>query len=146
MFWKSIPFVFIFLAIFGVLQVALAHAESPVTCAVCGMEMKPGARASFESIRNEKPVYLYSYSCAHAFHSKYPDAPLFAFDWDTGSKIDVKSASFLVKSKNVLKELEFGMAPTVVAFSSEALAKKHHDRLKDGEVVKGYEALEKIFQ
>ena len=125
---------------------SLSQAAPSSTCVVCGMEVKPNAKASFESIKEEKSVPLCSYTCAHRYHSKYADLPLFTFDFDTGSKLDAKSAYYLVKSHNVLKEVEFGMAPTVVAFASEAEAQKNQTRLKDGEVVKGYEALEKTFK
>ena len=121
-------------------------AATSSTCAVCGMKVKPNAKASFEAIKEEKPIALCSYTCAHRFNSKYSESALFTFDFDTGSKLDAKSAYYLVKSSNVLKEVEFGMAPTVVAFASEAEAKKNQTRLRDGEVVKGYEALEKTFK
>ncbi len=115
-------------------------------CPVCGMHFKDGAKTSFETVKDGKPVHVCSFSCARRVHKKMPEAPLKAVDFETGSAVDAKSAWFLVKSKNVLKELEFDMPPSVVAFSKEEQAKKARERLKDGEIVKGIDAVEKAYE
>lgn len=111
------------------------------------MKAGPSAKTGFESERNGKPTHFCSFACAHRFHSSadHRNAPLFAHDFKTGARLDAKQAFYLIKSKNISKELEFDMPPTVVAFSSEQTAKEIQTRLKDGEVVKGFEAVEKAY-
>ena len=116
-----------------------------VECPICGMNFEEGARTSYAGKRGDKPVQFCSFSCAHKFHGHNPKAALEARDFDGGKAVDAGSAWFLIKSKNVLRELPFDMPPTVVAFSSEAAAKKTRERLKDGEVVKGFETVEKAY-
>ncbi|MBI4403782.1 MAG: nitrous oxide reductase accessory protein NosL [Deltaproteobacteria bacterium] len=130
------------------LAINCVHAglPEPSRCVICGMEIKKDAKIIFESVRDGKPIHFCSFSCVHSFHSKYRDAPVFVYDFNSGKKVNAQSAFFIVKSKNILKELEFGMPPAVVAFLDEASARKVQVRLKDGEVVRGYETLEKMFQ
>lgn len=123
-----------------------ASAATTFKCLACGMDVAQGAKGGFESKKEQKPVHLCSFACAQAFHKRAPETPLFAYDFSTGNQVDVKLAYFLVKSKNILKEVEFGMPPFVAAFSDEISAKKTQTRLKDAEVVKGYEALEKALK
>jgi len=123
------------------LSIGLAFGALAHECLVCGMEVKPAARTAFESIQEKKPVHFCSLSCARAFHTKYPATPVTAHDYETGDSIDAKAAYFLIKSEKIVKEMGFGMAPMVVAFSKEAAAKKKQAALKEGEVVKGYDEL-----
>jgi len=116
-------------------------------CVVCGMKVPVDAKGGFEATRNEKTVHFCSFFCAKRFHShkKYQKTPLFTKDYLTGEKIDALSAHYLTKSKKLSKEVTFGMAPIVAAFKSEAPAKKVQSEYKEGVVVKGFAALEKLY-
>ena len=123
-----------------------ASAAESLKCSVCGMEFKKEAKTAFESTRNGKPVHFCSFTCAERFHKSSKDTPLFILDYENSGRINANDAFFLVNSKNILPELDFDMPPSVVAFSKEESAKKVQTRLKDGQVVKGYDALEKLFK
>lgn len=117
-------------------------------CSICGMKTSTDAKTGFDSVRDGKPVYFCSFACAHRFHeaAAHKNAPLSAHDYQTGAAIDSGSAYFLVKSKNITKEVDFDMPPTVVAFATESGAKEVQSRLKDGEVVKGLDAVTKAYK
>src|SRR5476651_1678152 len=83
-------------------------------CPVCGMHFKDGAKTSYETVKDGKPVHVCSFSCARRVHKKMPEAPLKAVDFETGASVDANSAWFLVKSKKCLKELDFDMPPSVI--------------------------------
>jgi len=140
---SSVLFLNLFLII---CSLALGTETQNLQCAICGMETKTGSKTSFESRRDGKPVRFCSFSCAHAFRKKYPNEKLMMNDFETGKPIDAKSAFFLANSENLLKELEFGMPPAIVAFEKEGSAKKVKARLKDGEIVNGLESLEKKYE
>ncbi len=122
------------------------NTTAPSQCIVCGMDVKPESKAAFDSTKEGKPVRFCSFSCAHGFHKKYPKEKLVTKDYDSGKTIDTSSAYFLVGSDNILKELEFVMPPAIVAFETEESAKKMQARLKDGELIKGFNSLEKKYQ
>jgi YHS domain-containing protein len=128
------------------LFIGLSAFAAQLDCPVCGMHFKEDAKTSFESVRDGKPIHLCSFSCARRVHKKTPAAALKARDFETGAALDARTAWFLVKSKNVLKELDFDMPPSIVAFATEDAAKKARARLKDGEVVKGFDAVEKAYE
>lgn len=130
--------------LFGLLQNTASSGEA-FKCAICGMEFREKAKTAFESAPDGKPIHFCSYACIHRFHERYKDAPIFAHDFETGNRIEANTAFFLIKSKNVLKELDFDMPPSVVAFSKKESAEKAQSRLKDGEIVTGYAALEKVY-
>jgi YHS domain-containing protein len=134
----------IFLALTFTL-IAGAAATTKLHCSICGMDFTPTAKTSFASVHKGKPIHFCSFTCASRFHKKYPEEALSALDFLTGSKLETKSAYFLIRSKNILKELEFDMPPSVVAFKTSAAAKKTQARLGDGEVVQGLGALEKAY-
>ena len=136
--------IFIFFVFLLLQTVALAGEKTK--CPICGMNFEVGAKTSYESTRDGKPVAFCSFSCARRFHQKYPDAKLHAHDFETGKPVEASSAFFLAKSKNVLKELPFDMPPSVVAFAGREAANKTKARLGDGEVVKGFPALLKIYE
>ena len=115
-------------------------------CAVCGMDFSPGSRTSFEATIEAKSTPLCSFQCAARTHRKYPTAKLEAFDYLTGKRLPAETAFFLAKSQNLLKEVEFAMAPTVVAFASEKPAQTSKARLGDGVVVQGFSQLEKQYE
>lgn len=115
-------------------------------CPICNMVIQKDSKTAFESVRENKPVHVCSFSCAHRFHKRFPDAEIFVKDYVSGKRISAKVAFFLVKSKNILKEIDFEMPPTVVAFSTEADAKKVKARLGDGELVQGFDALQKVYE
>jgi hypothetical protein len=123
-----------------------AHPGDSISCRLCGMHFKEAAKTSFESTRDGTPLHVCSFSCAKKLRGKQPNAPLKSHDFDTGAPIDAGTAWFLIKSKNVQKELDFDMPPSVVSFSTELTARKTRDRLKDGEVVKGFEKVEKAYE
>lgn len=133
------------LILFVGLQFTAVAAEA-LKCAICGMEFKRNAKTAFESTRGGNPTHFCSFACVHRFHEKFKDTPIFARDFETGNRIDASRAFFLFKSKNVLKELEFDMPPSVVAFSTEEAAKRIQSRLKDGEIVTGYVSLERAYR
>lgn len=124
-------------------------AADALQCAICVMPVKADSKTRFDSTRNGKPVTFCSFSCAHGFHKKFPGERLEGHDFETGQPVDVQSAFFLAKSENIfnlVKELEFGMQPTVIAFAKEGAAKKIKEQVKDGEVIKGFEALKKLYE
>lgn len=124
-------------------------AGDALQCAVCGMPVKANSKTRFDSTRDGKPVTFCSFSCAHGFHKKFPKEHLEGHDFDTGQPVYVQSAFFLAKSENIfnlVKELEFGMQPTVVAFAKEGAARKVREQVRDGEVIKGFEALQKLYE
>lgn len=127
-------------------QGVFAVLTEAVTCAICGMDTKPRSKISFEATHEGKHIHFCSISCVLRFHAKHKDVPIFGYNFDDGEKIDTKGAFFLVKSSKILKELEFGMPPSVVVFSSKQSAKRTQARLGDGTVVKGLEETRKIFQ
>lgn len=134
------------LAMFFVVLSKLAVSGESVSCAVCGMDVKRDSRLFFGSSNDGKPVKFCSYSCTHAFHKRMKDRPLFTVDFNTGKQIPAATAYFIIKSKSITKIVEFGMPPTVIAFADEASAKKKQQELGDGEVVRGYESVEKAFE
>ena len=115
-------------------------------CAVCGMEFSQGSKTSYEATIEGKALPLCSFQCAVRTHRKYPTAKLEAFDFMTGKRVPVETAFFLAKSKNLLSEVEFGMAPTIVAFADKKSAESTNSRLGDGTVVQGFSRLEKLYE
>jgi YHS domain-containing protein len=134
------------ISIFFLIQGGSQAGTQILNCVVCGMETKPGSKTAFESAKDGKPVRFCSFSCAHAFHKKFPKEKMGAKDYETGKDLDTHSAYFLVGSENILKEIEFGMPPAIVAFEKEDPAKKAQARLKDGEIIKGFDALGKKYE
>lgn len=136
------------LAQFHLRPAILFAAATEKNCAVCGMKTTTDAKTGFNSVKDGKPVYFCSFACAHRFHGSgaHKDAPLFAHDYKSGAEIDANKAYYLVKSKSIAKEIDFDMPPTVVAFSTEQAAKETQSRVKDGEVVKGFEAVVKAYK
>ncbi len=120
--------------------VSVASAKE-ADCVVCGMKVKEGARVGFEAVHENKAIHFCSFACASAFHKKHPDSALRAFNYLGGEPVDAAKAFYLVKSKGLLKEVEFGMPPVVAAFSSKADAEGAAKRLGDGKVVQGLESV-----
>jgi len=116
-------------------------------CSICQMEVRETAKSSFESVRNNSPVRFCSFSCASRFHKKYPNAHLSAHDFEKPeTKLDAESAFYLTKSKKLSSQLEFPMEPSVAAFNTKEAAEKKQRELKEGTVIKGFEALEKLHE
>jgi YHS domain-containing protein len=145
-FCGSYPFILVLLTLFLVAIPLGAATEATLKCPICGMKFKPSAKTSFEATHEGKELQVCSFACARRLRKKYEKDPLYAHDFHTLKKIDSTSAFFLIKSKNLLKELDFDMPPSVVAFSVEADAKKVRDRLMDGEIVNGFAAMEKAYE
>lgn len=138
---------FIGLFTFIFLQGAAFSADSfMVNCVVCGMDVKSLSKMGFESMKDDKPVHFCSLSCAMRFHETYKDAPIMGYDFETSNKVDTKNAFFLVKSSKILKELEFGMPPSVVVFSSRESADRTQSRLGDGQIVKSFDQAAQAFR
>ncbi len=134
----------LWILLFSLISFALpAKSGQTVSCAVCGMDTKTDARNGFESMHEGKTVHLCSFSCSLKFHAGHLKSPLYGHDFSSGAKVNVESAFFLMKSSKILKELEFGMPPSVVVFSSRFLADKTQAQVGDGEIIKGFEAAQK---
>ena len=125
---------------------ALGASPETASCSVCGMEIKVDSKIGFEADFQGKHIHFCSFSCALRFHQKHTDVSLLGHDYISGTPLDTKESFFLVKSPNLLKELEFGMPPAVAVFSSESSAKKAQARLGDGQVAKGLEQAAQAFQ
>ena len=123
-----------------------ASNDTVVTCAVCGMDAKVHSKIGFEATLERKTIHFCSLSCALRFHEKHKDVSIFGYNFEDGEKIDTKNAYFLVKSTKVLKELEFGMPPSVVVFSSSTSAKTTQARFGDGQIVKGLGEVSQVFR
>lgn len=121
-------------------------AKNVQKCDIC--RMKVDARTHFEGIEqeNKKPVHFCSFICAHQYRRKDAKAPLSVYDFGTGKKVNADKAFFLVKSKNIANELGFGMPPLVVGFVTKADADKVQKRLADGNVVEGFNAVQKTYK
>ncbi len=119
-------------------------------CPVCRMTVTPSSKTVYSSRRDsgEKAelVHYCSYSCAHAFHHRKPDSPLFTHDFETGDSVSSADAWYVVKSKKIDNEVDFAMAPIVVSFADEARAKAFQLKLGDGKVVQGWKAVEQTYQ
>jgi hypothetical protein len=137
----------IVLGTLGLLFAFYSQAE-PSKCAVCGMEVSAKSRTSYSAAKAGTPVKLCSFVCAHSFHEKFPAAKLSATDFLTGKSIPADAAYYMVKSKTLAarKDLEFEMPPPIVAFGNETEAKKFQSELKDGEILKGFPAVEKKYE
>ncbi len=122
---------------------APAPAVAKAECPVCGMHFSEKAKTSYFGTHDGKPLHLCSFACAAKLSDRDPKSAFSAVDYPTGNKIPAESAYFLVNSKKVLKELEFDMPPSVVAFADEKAAKEKVKALGDGEVVKGWPQLKK---
>ncbi len=137
-----------FLFSLGMLGVSIAWAkeekEKP-RCSICGMFVEENSPISFKGDRNGQPVLFCSFSCAHAFHKKYPDATLTTFDYHSHQAIPADKAYFLIKSEKLASEYKFAMAPVVTSFATEQGAKMAKERVKEGEIVAGFSAVAKIF-
>ncbi len=110
-------------------------------CPVCGMTFRPTAKTAFFTKVQEKPRHLCSFACATKTSDKFPEAKFEVTDFSSDKTIPGDDAYFLVRSKNLLKELDFDMPPTVVAFASEKAAKDKTTKLGDGEVIRGWKNL-----
>ena len=93
-----------------------------------------------------KTLRFCSFSCAHRFHRAHTETGFAVRDYESGKEISASRAFFVLDSKNILKELPFDMAPTVVGFGAEASARSKIKGLGDGEVVQGMDALEKRYE
>jgi len=120
-----------------------AWALTKVECPVCGMQFSDKAKTSFFATHDGKPVHLCSFACAAKLADRDPKAPFTAVDFASGKSLPADSAYFLIRSKKLLKELEFDMPPSVVAFTDEKAAKEKAKSLGDGEIVQGWPALKK---
>ena len=127
-------------------QGAFPATSDTVTCAVCGMDAKIHSKIGFEANHEGKTVHFCSLSCALRFREKHKNSPVFGHDFESSEKVDTKNAYFIVKSTKVLKELEFGMPPTVVVFSSGESAKRALARFGDGQIVKGLGEVSLLFR
>ena len=123
----------------------VSSAQDALRCPVCGMDLK-SSTVSFETTQNGKSAYTCSFACAHRYHRKHPEASLHIRDFTNGKRLDVNDAFFLVKSKNLLKEVEVLMPPAVIAFQTEGDAQKASKRLGDGTVVKGFDAAIRVYE
>ena len=112
-------------------------------CPVCGMNFTAGAKTSFTTQIEGKTRHLCSFSCAAKTAHKYPQAGFQLNDFTSGKSLGGENAHFLIRSKNLLKELDFDMPPSVVAFASEKEAKDKTTQLGDGEIVHGWKNLKK---
>ncbi len=121
---------------------ALAGAN-PLECPLCGMSFKATAKTSFLATHEAKPLPLCSFACAVKLFDRKNGTTFHVLDFSSGKQFSADKAFFLVKSKNLLKELEFDMPPSVVAFLDEAQARAKQKTLGDGEVVHGWKALKK---
>jgi len=120
-------------------------AETKPRCSICGMFVVDKAAISFEGQRDGKPVPFCSFSCAHAFHRKYPESALLAFDYVSHTALPVEKAFYVIKSEKLASEFKLAMAPVVIAFAKESDAKAAKERVKEGEVVAGFAAVAKVF-
>ncbi len=117
--------------------------SAKAACPVCGMHFSSTARTSFFGTHDGQHVHLCSFSCAAKLSDRDSKATFTAVDFTSGKPVPAESAYFLIRSKKLLKELEFDMPPSVVAFSDEKAAKDKAKSLGDGEVLKGWEPLKK---
>lgn len=125
---------------------ALAAPATRYPCAVCGMDVRPGSRAAFEARDGGKQVYFCGFACAARYKGGNASLNVYGHDFETGKKIDTAQAFFLVRSRRLLKEMEFGMPPAVAIFASRDHARKKQSRLGDGEIVKGFGEALKTYQ
>jgi hypothetical protein len=134
----------------SILGAVVGLPEGGAKCPVCRMDVTSQSKTVYSATREahgkKEPLHLCSYSCAHAFHAKRPEGELFAHDFETGEAVPSADAWYLVKSKKIDGEVEFGMAPIVAAFKDEARAKALQEKLKDGKVVHGLAAVEKTYR
>ena len=112
-------------------------------CPVCGMTFKQEAKTAFSTQLEGKSRRLCSFACAAKTAQKYPQAGFQLNDFNSGKSLNGENAHFLIRSKNLLKELDFDMPPSVVAFASEKEAKEKTTKLGDGEIVHGWKNLKK---
>lgn len=138
------PF-FQYALLFLFISCASQSVKNDLQCPVCGMHFNSTAKTSFQAHEGEGKKQVCSFSCASRlkkrFHSK-----LQAKDYSSGEWIEAESAYYLIRSRNLLKELDFDMPPSVVAFGSEREAYKKLKELGDGKIVGGFGALEKTYE
>ena len=120
-----------------------AAAAGTLECPICGMHFKATARTSFLAQYEKKPLNLCSFACATKLSDRQSGATFQVLDFASGNLIDAEKAFFLIKSKNLLKELEFDMPPSVVAFAQKAQAQAKQKAIGDGEVINGWKDLKK---
>ena len=135
-----------FLSLLISINGAVSAVSDTVSCAVCGMEAKRHSRIGFEATHEGKAIHFCSLSCALRFHEKHKDVPILGHNFENGERVDTKDAYFLVNSRKILKDLEFGMPPSVVLFSSNESAKRTQARVGDGQVVRGFGQVAEIFK
>ena len=123
-----------------------ADAEVKERCPVCGMFTKEKSPTSFVVTHHGQPAHFCSFSCAVAFHRKSPEVPMTAFAYGTGTPVDAEKAFYLIKSGKLAEEFKFAMPPVVVAFASRAEAEKAKERVKEGEILEGFSAVQKVYQ
>lgn len=128
--------------LFGLFSAPNLFAVQP-ECPVCGMTFKPLAKTAFLTKIQDKPRHLCSFACAAKTADKAHGVKFEVADFNRAKMVDADNAYFLIRSKNLLKELDFDMPPTVVAFASEKEAKEKAAKLGDGEVIHGWKKLKK---
>lgn len=124
-----------------------AASEVQKKCPVCSMTFQPQAPTSFRATQeNGTPHEFCSFSCSLKFHRKFNGAALEAHDFISKKPIDAKNAFFIANSKALLKELDFDMPPSVIAFAKKSDAEAKLKQLKDGTLIEGYSRLEKFYE
>lgn len=120
-------------------------ADDRPRCSVCGMFVEEKAAISFVGEKDGKATPFCSFTCALAFHRKYPDASLKAFDYHNHQAIPAEKAYYIIRSEKLAKEYKLAMAPVVIAFATEPGAKLAREKVKEGEILAGFSAVAKEF-
>lgn len=115
-------------------------------CPVCGMDVKAESKTKLQFTAKESKTEVCSFVCASRFSKKHADQELLAPDFKKGEWVAAKTAFFLVKSKNLLKQTDVPMLPGVVAFKNEPDALEMKKSLGDGEVVQGFDAAVRVYE
>lgn len=115
-------------------------------CPVCGMEIAESNPTSFQFLEKEQKIQVCSFVCASRFHRKHPSSQIKVKAHETSEWIEGTKAFYLVKSKNILKEITTQMLPPVIGFKSEQAALECKKRLGDGEVVPGIDAAIRVYE
>ncbi|MBI2608767.1 MAG: hypothetical protein HYW47_04110 [Deltaproteobacteria bacterium] len=140
-----------FLILTSCMLLSLSIWAVDIDCDVCGMVIKDKAPNHFilkKAVASEKALNACSIPCvkkAKKSSAQYTKIEVPDFN-HPGKFLDGEKAFFLIKSKNVKKDLgDMVMPPHVVAFTTKEEALASQKKYGDGEVVQGLEkALKEI--
>lgn len=131
---------------FAFLLVFFSPVFAASKCPVCGMDVRETSKIIFQFAEKENKTEVCSFVCASRYHRKHSDLSLTVKDFSSTEFVDVKKAYFLVKSKNILKEVDTRMLPPVIGFKSEQAALEMKKRLNDGDIVQGFDAAVRVYE